>query len=52
MHMNVHGLVRELSGPRPLCRVVDIYCLKAALPMLLRLKTSQSSVSWLGVGKD
>ena len=22
--MNIHGLIRELSGPRPLCRVVDI----------------------------
>ena len=22
--MNIHALMRELSGPRPLCRVVDI----------------------------
>ena len=22
--MNIHSLIRELSGPRPLCRVTDI----------------------------
>ena len=24
VHMNIHGLIREVSGPRPLCRVVGI----------------------------
>lgn len=28
MHTNIHGFIRELSGPRPLCRAVD--SLKAA----------------------
>ena len=23
MHTNIHGFIRELSGPRPLCRAVD-----------------------------
>ena len=44
MHMNIYELIRELSGPRPLCRVVDIVS-KSGVEALwpFRSKTGQPS---------